>query len=567
MSTGNPRYAGYPLMDIKKVAFYLLVPEDMRRMAVTQITSSSLDIKDTSSAPGTLYDRKMGPIAESERCETCNQLLRDCPGHFGLVELPLPMPNPLFGKELTDLLSCFCNNILTETDEQGNEITRMCMCPLFSDIQIEQYRNLSAGTKFKRLASDPAKSCTRRASEHTTQAKWIYYTDRDPRATVANSGVKPFRLYTKGEGDVSPSFIPAGDLLRWLSYIPSKALRDLGLDSLRPESLILCCLPVIGNPMRLPSPNEGLGSGIIHHDLTQIYSRVIDTNQKLRTEKESHQIPFYSYVDTEETAGKVEELYKGQAYTDLCSAILHLFDNKDDACRDTYSGKGYKGILELIDGKWGLIRQNILAARCDKSARSVIIPDPNINLDEVGVPQVIAEKMMQEVTVTDDNIENIRTLAKMGKICSAITAEGRKVCLNQQNASQIPENVARLREEIARFEAANPGKEITNDHLKQVLGDLLSEDSTEATDDLDRLFQESEALAEEENNQSRRTITCIESIQPGDTVMRPLVDGDVVLMSRQPILRPENIMAHFVRVMPGLAFRISPGAGVPYNAD
>lgn len=56
-------------------------------------------------------------------------------------------------------------------------------------------------------------------------------------------------------------------------------------------------------------------------------------------------------------------------------------------------------------------------------------------------------------------------------------------------------------------------------------------------------------------------------VQPGDVVERFLMDGDVVIFNRQPTLHRMSMMAHTVRILPGLTFRMNLSATAPYNAD
>lgn len=56
-------------------------------------------------------------------------------------------------------------------------------------------------------------------------------------------------------------------------------------------------------------------------------------------------------------------------------------------------------------------------------------------------------------------------------------------------------------------------------------------------------------------------------IEPGYTVERHLVDGDVVLFNRHPSLHRASLMAHFVKVLPNKTFRLHPSVCFPYNAD
>lgn len=59
----------------------------------------------------------------------------------------------------------------------------------------------------------------------------------------------------------------------------------------------------------------------------------------------------------------------------------------------------------------------------------------------------------------------------------------------------------------------------------------------------------------------------IEEIQPGYVIERHLMDGDIVLFNRHPSLHKMSLMAHKVRVLDGLTFRLNPSVCTPYNAD
>jgi len=68
------------------------------------------------------------------------------------------------------------------------------------------------------------------------------------------------------------------------------------------------------------------------------------------------------------------------------------------------SGRPYKSIRARLKGKEGRIRGNLMGKRVDFSARTVIGPDPNLWLDQVGVPRSIATNMTYPEIVTPLNI-------------------------------------------------------------------------------------------------------------------------------------------------------------------
>ena len=78
------------------------------------------------------------------------------------------------------------------------------------------------------------------------------------------------------------------------------------------------------------------------------------------------------------------------------------------------SGRPLKSIKERINGKQGRVRGNLMGKRVDFSARSVITPDPNLSIKELGVPLKIAMNMTKPVTVTDNNKQFLLTLVRNG---------------------------------------------------------------------------------------------------------------------------------------------------------
>merc|ERR1719231_833694 len=74
----------------------------------------------------------------------------------------------------------------------------------------------------------------------------------------------------------------------------------------------------------------------------------------------------------------------------------------------TRSGRPLKSISQRLKGKEGRIRGNLMGKRVDFSARTVITPDPNLAIDEVGVPRSIARNLTYPEIVTSFNIDKLQ---------------------------------------------------------------------------------------------------------------------------------------------------------------
>ena len=75
-----------------------------------------------------------------------------------------------------------------------------------------------------------------------------------------------------------------------------------------------------------------------------------------------------------------------------------------------------KGFLcsKLLEKKEGLFRKNMMGKRVNYAARSVISPDPNINTNEIGIPEVFATALTYPQPVTPWNVQELRQMVING---------------------------------------------------------------------------------------------------------------------------------------------------------
>ena len=78
------------------------------------------------------------------------------------------------------------------------------------------------------------------------------------------------------------------------------------------------------------------------------------------------------------------------------------------------SGRPLKALKARLKGKEGRIRGNLMGKRVDFSARTVITPDPNLRIDQVGVPRSIAQNLTFPEIVTPFNIDKMQALVRRG---------------------------------------------------------------------------------------------------------------------------------------------------------
>ncbi|PXF42286.1 DNA-directed RNA polymerase I subunit rpa1 [Gracilariopsis chorda] len=106
---------------VHKFSFRFLTEQEALGLSVRRITSTLAFDELGRPVPHGLYDPVLGPTSfEDGLCITCGLGYSSCPGHFGHIELPIPLPNPLVSTLVTNLLRASCWNChclrLTESD-------------------------------------------------------------------------------------------------------------------------------------------------------------------------------------------------------------------------------------------------------------------------------------------------------------------------------------------------------------------------------------------------------------------------------------------------------------------
>jgi DNA-directed RNA polymerase subunit beta' len=181
-----------------------------------------------------------------------------------------------------------------------------------------------------------------------------------------------------GEGGKKPSQQKIRELVKRLKVV--EALRDSGLGGPQnnPAWMVLECIPVIPPDLR---PLVLLDSGnFATSDLNDLYRRIINRNNRLK-----------KLVDL-----NAPEVIIRNEKRMLQQSVDALFDN--NRCKRPVLGSSnrpLKSLTDMIKGKQGRFRENLLGKRVDYSARSVIVVGPDLKLHQCGLPKKIALELFQ----------------------------------------------------------------------------------------------------------------------------------------------------------------------------
>ncbi len=227
--------------------------------------------------------------------------------------------------------------------------------------------------------------------------------------TIRKEGLKLTATYKPkkkedddGQGDRKEVLTPQ-IALNIFKLINENTLQLLGLnkDYARPEWMILTVLPVPPPPVRPSISVDGTGQGMRgEDDLTYKLGDIIRANSRVQ--------------DCIQEGSPQHILAEFEALVQY--HVATYMDNDANGVPQAMqkSGRPLKTIRGRLKGKEGRLRGNLMGKRVDFSARTVITGDPNLSLDQVGVPRSIARTLTYPEVVTKFNISKLTALVRNG---------------------------------------------------------------------------------------------------------------------------------------------------------
>lgn len=343
---------------VDRIKFSLFSPEMIRKGSAAKITVPDTYNDDSYPIDGGLMDLHMGVIDPGLKCKTCGGTIRSCPGHFGRIELIRPVIHPEFAKVILYILKSTCSSchrLLLHEDELNE---------LAEKIEADTEEEMKSKTKKK----SHCPHCKHKVAEIKLLRPTSFFKD-------------------------AVMMLPT-EVRDWLAAIPDKDLRVLGLDPhyARPEWMIITALLVPSVSVR---PSITLETGDrSEDDLTHKLVDIMRINQRLEAN-----------INAGAPQLIIEDLWELVQYH-----VTTYYNNETSNIPPARhrSGRPLKTLSQRLKGKEGRFRYNLSGKRVNFSARTVISPDPNISISEVGVPFAVAEEMTVPIRVTSWNIEECK---------------------------------------------------------------------------------------------------------------------------------------------------------------
>ena len=358
------------------IQFSVLSPEEIRKSSVAEITSRDTYINNKPVING-LFDTRMGVLEPGLVCPTDGLNYMKTPGYFGHINLARPVYYIQYLTTILKVLRCVCFKC---SKLKINKETHKHILDFTNRHKWEYV--FAHASKIKRCGDETSDGCG------CKQPRKIYkqdlanlYAEWDNVDGVPSAdGTVKDKLTIK----LTPEMV-----LKIFRRISDEDVSFMGFSPTwsRPDWFI-CQTLAVPPPAVRPSVKHD-SQQRSEDDISHIIVNIIKANKTLLDKLQSN------------ASEKVIEDWS----TVLQYYVATMIDNRIPgvAAVAQRSGRALKSIKERMVGKGGRVRGNLMGKRVDFSARSVITPDANLGIRELGVPKKIAMNITFPVCVNDRN--------------------------------------------------------------------------------------------------------------------------------------------------------------------
>ena len=385
------------------VQFSIFSPEEIERSSVVEITSQT-PYEGNEPKIGGLFDPRMGVLDNGKVCRTCGQTNHGCPGHFGHYRLTRPVYYIQFLPMIMNVLKCICircSKLRIDKDLHKDLLRRKG--------EARWKEVLALSSNIKRCGQECEDGCGAPQPDKFTR-----------------EGIARIVAHYQELKQLQP--LEVEYVHRLFRRITDEDVDFMGLSRYwcRPDWMICTVL-------RIPPP--------------QVRPSVVQDNNQRSEDDLTHKL--FDIIKNDKTLQqKIEGNSSKNVIDEMTNVVQYhvatLVDNEIPGVAPSAqrSGRPLKSIQQRLGGKEGRIRYNIQGKRVEFSARSVITPDPNLSVAEIGVPLEIAMNLTSPERVTPYNLDKLYKLIQNGAdkwpgAKTIVRADGRMISLKHVNTKEL----------------------------------------------------------------------------------------------------------------------------------
>ncbi len=368
--------------------FSLLSPDEIRKGSVANIVSRDTYVNNKPVIGG-LFDPRMGVLEPGLICPTDGHNYMKTPGYFGHIELARPVFYIQYLNTILKILRCVCikcSKLLISKNKHKHILEKM-------DARHRWLYVFPIASKISRCGDDTCDGCGCKQPKKimkeglaTIIAEWL---------NVDNIADDEGNIKDKLTMKLTPEIV-----LKIFRRISDEDVSFMGFSPTfsRPDWMV-CQVLAVPPPSIRPSVKHDAQQRS-EDDISHIIVNIIKANNTL--------------------SDKLKQNATSKVIDDWTTVLQYycatMIDNRIPGVASVAqrSGRALKSIKERLVGKTGRVRGNLMGKRVDFSARSVITPDPNISIGQLGVPKKVAMNITYPVTVNKRNKQFLTTLILNG---------------------------------------------------------------------------------------------------------------------------------------------------------
>jgi len=368
--------------------FSLLSPDEIRKGSVANIVSRDTYVNNKPVIGG-LFDPRMGVLEPGLICPTDGHNYMTTPGYFGHIELARPVFYIQYLNTILKILRCVCikcSKLLISKNKHKHILDKM-------DARHRWLYVFPIASKISRCGDDTCDGCgckqpkkIQKEGLATIIAEW---------ANIDNIADDDGNIKDKLTMRFTPEIV-----LKIFRRISDEDVSFMGFSPTfsRPDWMI-CQVLAVPPPSIRPSVKHDAQQRS-EDDISHIIVNIIKANNTL--------------------SDKLKQNATSKVIDDWTTVLQYycatMIDNRIPGVASVAqrSGRALKSIKERLVGKTGRVRGNLMGKRVDFSARSVITPDPNISIGQLGVPKKVAMNITYPVTVNKRNKNFLTSLILNG---------------------------------------------------------------------------------------------------------------------------------------------------------
>lgn len=367
------------------IQFSMLSPEEIIKNSVAEITTRDTYINNKPVING-LFDPRMGVLEPGIICPTDGHNYMKTPGYFGHIMLARPVYYIQYLSAIIRILRmvCFkCGKLLISKEKYAKLVENMNDDEKFNYI-------FAIASKVKRCGECIDDGCgCKQPNKIRKEDKTIatLYAEWDNIEGVADEKKMTIRLTSEMVLALFKKL--SDDDITFMGFSPTFS---------RPEWMI-CQVLAVPPPAVRPSVKHD-SQQRSEDDISHILVNIIKANNTLQEK-----------INSNANATVINDWTTVLQYY-VATQVDNNIPNVAQVAQR--SGRPLKSIKERLNGKGGRVRGNLMGKRVDFSARSVITPDPNLSIGQIGVPLKIAKNITKPVTVNSTNRDFLLKLIHNG---------------------------------------------------------------------------------------------------------------------------------------------------------